>query len=353
MKRKKVPIVIGILCLALIIAAMPFVGACAEAGPTPEKPIEAIISHTYAPGSIWARQVEIMKEHVEKATGGKVTVKIYPAGTMHATYEEGMMACVGGTTQFAFINVTSPQKFDGRWTCYQAPGAVWGWDHWKLVQDTPSYKELNEDLAKIQGIKVFFWSCIIPFGDIPWNTKHPLVTPDDWKGLKMRTAPSPLQIKTVEAFGGTAVPLATPETLPAITEGVVDGGIITPATAMPAWKADETLPYVTMPYGGFALSNMFVGFFVNAAWWDSLPSDIQTAIEAGIPAMREDTNQDAGKGSEELWAAYQAAPGRNVSFLTEEQTKVWDNLIKEQVLPDIIDEFGCDKIFADCEASRP
>lgn len=353
MKRKKVPIVIGILCLALIIAAMPFVGACAEAGPTPEKPIVGAVSYTYAPGTCWAVQNELLKEHLEKATGGKLEVKLYPAGTLHATYEEGLQACIAGTTQFAFINITTPQRYDASWTCFTVPGVVWGWEHWKAVQKTDVYKELNEDLGKNQGVKVFYWGAEGLFGDIPWNTKRPLVTPDDWKGLKMRTAPSPLQEKIVKSFGASPIPLPTMETLAAITEGVVDGGVISGGTAISAWSAHETLPYCTRPAGGFALSSMWVGMMVNVEWWDSLPSDMKATIEAALPALSEASYASADGFQRQHWDKYEAAPGRTVTYLTDEETQVWADLIKAEVYPYVLEEFGCTKIIEQCEACKP
>jgi C4-dicarboxylate-binding protein DctP len=339
MNRNSIPVFVGMFCFFLVFALMPRVGDCA--------PIEAKISHFYAPGTIWARQLEIMEKYIEKGTGGKVDVKIYPSGMLHSTYEESFQACTAGTVPLSFGNITTPQAYDRRWTCYQVPGVVRGWEHWKRVQETPSFKALNDALAAKTGVRLWFFSCVIPYGDIPWNTKRPLVTPDDWKGLKMRTAPSPLQMKAVKAFGATPVPLGTAETLAAISQGVVDGGIITPSTAVPAWSAKETLPYVTMPYGGFALSFMSVAFFINDAWFKNLPKDIQNEINATIPKLREATEADSRVISEKLWDEYQKAPGRKVTFLTEKQTGVWSDRIKG-----IADGMGCEQIFKECEAVR-
>lgn len=354
MRKQQIPILIGILCLALIIAVMPLVGACAAEAPSPEKPIVAIVSHTYAPGTIWARQVELLKEHVEKATNGRVEVKIYPAGTLHTTYEQGMMACVKGSNQFAFINTTSAQKFDPRWTCLTCPGNVWGWEHWKLIQEIDVYKQLNEDLAKNQGIKVLFWSVFAGAerGVTVWNTKHPIVTPDDWKGLKIRTGPSPQEIAVVEAFGASAIPLPTPETVAAISQGVVDGGLIGRGGAIAAWAAPENLPYVTVFHGGFDLGSKGVGFFVNVDWWNSLPKDIREAIEAEIPAMREHTNKENGEDDLKNWQKYVDA-GNTISYLTEEETMAWSKILEEKVLPQLDKEYGCADIFEACKAVRP
>lgn len=355
MKIKRVSIVISVLCLVLVIAALPIVGACAKEEaptPTPAEKYAGKVSHTYAPGTCWAVQNELMKEYLEKATDGRLEVQIFPSGTLHATYEEGLQACIAGTTQFAFINVTTPQRYDPRWTCFTAPGVVWGFDHWKAVQQTDIYKAINEDMAKNQGVRVFYWGAEGLFGDIPWNTERPLVTPDDWKGLKMRTAPSPLQEKTVEALGATPIPLGTAETLAAITEEVVDGGIISGGTAISAWSAHETLPYCTRPANGFSLSNMWVGMFINVEWWDSLPDDIKADVEAAIPDLVDASFASADAFQKEHWQKYVDA-GNTVTYLTGEETQVWADIIKEKVNPFVIEEFGCEEIFAAVEAVKP
>ncbi len=346
MKKKGQLAIGGCICFILMLSVI-------VSGVVYAKPIVGKVSHTYAPGTCWARQNELMKEYLEKATNGRLKVKIFPAGTLHPTYEEGLQACIAGTTQFAFINITTPQRYDARWTCFTAPGVVWGWEHWRTVQKTDAYKKINEDMAKKRGVRVFYWGAEGLFGDIPWNTKRPLVTPDDWRGLKIRTAPSPLQIETVKAFGGTPVPLATPETLAAITEGVVDGGIISGGTAISAWRADETLPYVTRPAGGFCLSSMWIGMFVNVKWWDSLPGDIKTAVEKVLPDLSAASFASADKFQKQHWNKYVNAPGRTVTYLTPEQTQVWADLIKEKVNPFVVKKFGCTEIFKAVEAVKP
>lgn len=55
------------------------------------------------------------------------------------------------------------------------------------------------------------------------NKKHPILTPDDMKGLKIRVTGSKYKLAGFTAMGADPVPVAWQETFTAIQQGVVDG----------------------------------------------------------------------------------------------------------------------------------
>ncbi len=55
------------------------------------------------------------------------------------------------------------------------------------------------------------------------NSKHPVHTPADLKGLKIRTMESPILIDTFKALGAEPVPMPFPEVYSALEQGVIDG----------------------------------------------------------------------------------------------------------------------------------
>jgi len=72
-----------------------------------------------------------------------------------------------------------------------------------------------------------FWLrglCYYDAGSRSFYTKDkPVLTPDDLKGLKIRTQESPTSVKLVRALGGSATPIAWGELYTALQQGVVDG----------------------------------------------------------------------------------------------------------------------------------
>src|SRR3954451_18132904 len=55
------------------------------------------------------------------------------------------------------------------------------------------------------------------------NSKRPVKTPDDMKGLKLRVMQDPMQVDMIKAMGGIPVPMGTPEVYSAIQQGQIDG----------------------------------------------------------------------------------------------------------------------------------
>ena len=72
-----------------------------------------------------------------------------------------------------------------------------------------------------------FWLrglCYYDAGSRSFYTKDkPILTPDDLKGLKIRTQESPTSVRLVNALGGSATPIAWGELYTALQQGVVDG----------------------------------------------------------------------------------------------------------------------------------
>lgn len=56
-----------------------------------------------------------------------------------------------------------------------------------------------------------------------YTKAKPILTPDDLKGLKIRTQESPTSVKLVNALGGSATPISYGELYTGLQAGVVDG----------------------------------------------------------------------------------------------------------------------------------
>lgn len=78
-----------------------------------------------------------------------------------------------------------------------------------------------------------------------WNSKRPIRTPDDVKGLKMRTQLDQIQEDTYTAFGALPTPIAFTEMYTALSTGVVDGADNGPTDLVDS-KFYEVTKYVTL-----------------------------------------------------------------------------------------------------------
>lgn len=128
-----------------------------------------------------------------------------------------------------------------------------------------------------KGVKTLFW---VDYGYIQFfNNKHPLKSPEDFKGLTMRTFSSG-DAETLKALGAAPTVMSSSEMYMALQRGTVDGA----TTGMPAAvsrKVHEVQKFMTK-------ANYTTAQFVvqsSLDWWNSLPEkDREIILKAGADA---------------------------------------------------------------------
>jgi C4-dicarboxylate-binding protein DctP len=65
------------------------------------------------------------------------------------------------------------------------------------------------------------------------NNDHDIKTPEDLKGLKMRTMQSQVHVNFMRSMAASAAPMSWPERVPALKQNVVDGQETPPAPCLP------------------------------------------------------------------------------------------------------------------------
>ena len=131
---------------------------------------------------------------------------------------------------------------------------------------------LSEEAGKENGVVIINLCDAGGFRQFS-NNKHPITKPEDFKGLKMRTAGMTTIDKTLTAFGATITPVPYSDLYMALRTGVADGQE-NPWTNVSSMKFYEVQKYFTEVNYQFHPDP----FYVNEAWWNSLPEEFQTII---------------------------------------------------------------------------
>ncbi len=159
------------------------------------------------------------KNYVEANSKGSLKVEVYPAsqlGNDSATMEGLKM----GTIEMAVVH-------DGPISAVYKPFMVYAIPYlfddqtmaWTVV-DGPFGKEMAEDMTKKTGIRLF---ALADNGIRHFtNSKRPIKSPDDMKGLKMRVMTGPIWTKLVEPLGASPSPVPWTELPAALQQGVHD-----------------------------------------------------------------------------------------------------------------------------------
>ena len=143
---------------------------------------------------------------------------------------------------------------------------------WWFFDQSPMWKDMTADLEKKTGLKML---AVGQNGTRHFtNSKRPIRTPADMKGLKFRVMQSPIYVKMVEAMGANATPLASGEIYTACQTGVVDGQE-NPIWNIAANKWNEVQKYIVLD--GHTWSENFVT--INAAYFNKLPKQYQQIIK--------------------------------------------------------------------------
>jgi tripartite ATP-independent transporter DctP family solute receptor len=136
---------------------------------------------------------------------------------------------------------------------------------------SPTVKGFLDDLANKYGLKILSFSWVQGYRHFFMN--KPIRTPEDLKGLRVRTPPAPIWQESIRALGATPVALAFGEMYPALQSKVMDGVELV-YNNIPAGRFYEVLKYVSETH-----HIMLVNFeAISAKWFNTLPPDYQKIL---------------------------------------------------------------------------
>ena len=212
------------------------------------------------------------KNYVEKATNGKVDVQIYP-GSQLGGEERSFQDIQQGVIQIASLAVNNVTVFSPSMGVFDLPYMFTNYeDCYKLIDQ--NWDEINKRMIAESGNMAVGW--LVQGFRVLSNSKRPINTIEDLKGLKIRVPNNPIMIATFRAWGGEPAPMAWDETFNALQQKVVDGQE-NPYPVFASNKFEEVQKYITEIH-----YKVWIGpIVVNAAWFKKQPADVQKAILEG------------------------------------------------------------------------
>jgi len=216
----------------------------------------------------------VFKQEVERLSGGKIAVELYPAGQL-GDQRSSTEQVARGTIQMTNISsgVLASLYFP-KLEVLDMPFLFSSREHASRVLDVennPFMSKMNDELIKATGIRLLN---VIPFGPRHLtNNVRRIKTPADVKGLKIRTMEIVPHQKLIESMGGTPVPIPFLELYTALQTHVVDGEENTIQNII-AQNFFEVQKYLT-------ISNHVMGVgatLINEKFYQSLPPDLKASL---------------------------------------------------------------------------
>lgn len=244
--------------------------SCGEIGHD-DRSIKLRLSHVFNPNEELAKSIELVAERIYDQTNGDVEILTYPNAQI-AAYKDGVEMVSRGAY---FISVEDPSyigDYVPEFTALVGPLLYNNYDEYIELVKTPMVQKWKARLEE-QGIKVLSLNYIFGFRNL--ITDKVIRTPEDLKGVKLRTPGSKLFIETLNAMGASATPLPWGETFSALQQGVVDGLEGSEFTNFGAKVYETGKKHV-------AFTNHFLGtcgVYISTAVWAKIPPEYQTIIE--------------------------------------------------------------------------
>jgi TRAP-type transport system periplasmic protein len=213
MKRNAFILWMGVLLLAAIVAVGTTPGS---AGAQAMKMKFAHFADEGHPGHLAAK---MFVENVEKRTNGQIKIDIFPNNMLGSPPEQAEQIKLGTTD----MGLPTQGQFD-KWIkamgVVMLPFAYDDYDHVHRVVDGPAFQWFSQMAEKEGFILLSNWE--YGFRNLT-NSKRPINTPEDVKGLKIRVPPEMQIGAAFEALGAQTTVIAFPELYMALAQGVADG----------------------------------------------------------------------------------------------------------------------------------
>jgi tripartite ATP-independent transporter DctP family solute receptor len=219
--------------------------------------------------AIRSQSMIFFKQKLEKESDGKIKVDLFFSGILGNERELMDLVSTGALqgTRGGFFNDVNP-KFN----LLTLPFLVSNWDEASRLVNSSLMKGINEE-SKRNGFHVPATGISQGFR-AHTNNKKPILTPRDFKGLKMRVPMQEVFIQTARAFGANPQELAAIDIYQALQTGVIDGQDNPPSNIWD-FKMYEVSKYLTV-------TNYATGpdpFIVNLDWYNTLTPELKTIFD--------------------------------------------------------------------------
>jgi tripartite ATP-independent transporter DctP family solute receptor len=228
--------------------------------------------------SHYGAAVDVLAREVEKRTNGRYKIQNFYSGALGAE-RESIEALQLGTLDLT-MNSTGPvPNFVPEVAILDIPFLFKDYAQARATLDGPIGQEMLTKFPS-KGLVALAW------GENGFrhmtNNKHPVLAPDDLKGLKMRTMENPVHMQAYKAFGIIPTPMAFTEVFTALQQGTVDGQE-NPLSVISAAKFDQVQKYMTLT--GHVYSPALI--LMSKAQWDKLSAaDKQAFLDAAKEAVK-------------------------------------------------------------------
>ena len=246
----------------------------------PVEPITMVLGHFGAPGEPVSSAADTFKAELERLSGGAIIVDVHGASELGNAPEMTEQTSIGAI-QACLVSQGSLDKYDIRYALITAPYVYSGYEHAYAVVDGPFAEWVGDGVLESKGLhNVGAWD--YGFRNLT-NSKREVNTPEDVKGLIIRTPQEIQKVACFEALGAEVQQIAFSELITALKAKTVDGqeNPISTIYNNKLWEANQI--YCSLTRHTWEAVNMTV----SNTWWEGLTEEQQGWIAAANAVARD------------------------------------------------------------------
>ena len=262
-RRRALQLAMGVLLLALTSGG---------AGAADQRMVFKA-SDVHPKGYPTVQAVENMGKKLEAATGGRLSIQMYASMQLGGEKEAIEQAQVGAL-QLARVSVGALGPVVDDLNVFNLPFLFRSTEHMEKVIDGPIGQELLDKVSNNANTRLIGLAWMDAGARSVYDTKKPIKSIDDLKGLKMRVMGNPMFVDMMNALGGNGVAMGYDQVFSALQTGVVDGAENNP----PSFVFDNH--YQVAKY--YTLTEHLIVpeiLVFSRATWDNLSKDDQALIK--------------------------------------------------------------------------
>jgi TRAP-type transport system periplasmic protein len=208
MFNKKLPIILSCLLVAILFSC---------SGVIKDGPRLVKVGLTHNQAHSFTKALQLFAELVEERTENRYEIKIYHSSQLGGEQELQQMVTIG-SVEMALSGVLN--SYEPLFSVFEMPYLYRDREHVLKVNNSDIIMDVSASLHP-KGLHLLgFYEN--GFRNIT-NSVRPINTPDDMRGLLIRTPENTAQIETIRALGAIPTPMSFSELYTALIQGVVDG----------------------------------------------------------------------------------------------------------------------------------
>lgn len=284
---------------------------------------QLLLGHGADPSNPRSQAADFFKDQLAERSGGQLTVQVQGSEQLGSD-SEMMVSLASGTLDLTANSQGAVSSNVPEMALFGLPFLFESSEHAYAVVDGPIGDEIAKK-AESAGFKVLAW-WDNGIRDVT-NSKRPINTPQDIKGLKIRTPNDPMTIDIFNALGANPTPMAFSELYLALQQGAVDGQE-NPLTNIASSKLNEVQKHLARTSHKYEVTP----FIISLSTWESLSPEqqekVQSAADAARDKQRELMTEQTSKLSTELASSMEVTTPELEPF-RKATSSVYDKWSKE------------------------